>query len=670
MQHPHYPTSQQVEPRLGTRHTRWIHFTSAARPFPMLSLSPDTRVDGDWGCGYSLHDDSFVGISHVHDWQLAGLLVMPVRGHVDASVDRNGLRSPFDRSAEHCKPGDHRFVLQRDGTSVELTATLRTGWHRYRFVGEGPRSIVLDLAGPLGPCEMADASLCALGPRRFEASVTNLPTRRRSQPVRLYFAIELDTDTVLQEARGGAVRAQLTLPDETDTVVMRVALSYTSMEGAWRNMQAEAETFGFDFDAVRDDAIAEWGRWLSRVDASTVDADYRPRFATDLFFALAGRRTCSDADGAWLDSQGETPVVRHIPIDPATGQPGYRHFNSDALWGAQWSIIPLWLDHYPDVIRDFCESFYDYARHGGYIPRGPSGGRDTFVMTSAQATPLFAAAILRGVWQPDDPHALFEHLKANHLPGGAMSKCGYEHDTCLGGGIEDYLELGYIPEDRPESGFHCNGCAQTLEHSYNDHALALLAKHLGRNDDAAEFTRRSKLWRNLFDPAIGFVRPRLRNGDWLEPYDPMGKPGMTEANGWNYTFYAAHDLDGLAECFGSTEALIDKLEQAMQLSGDDGFFAPHGDHEVITLDFGNEPALATPWLFAALGRPDRMTHWLRRIMAELKSGNAITDWHGGDEDQGMMGAWSVLAALGRFSLDGGCSPIRLPVSPLAGPSPA
>ena len=190
-----------VEPRLGTRHTRWIHFTSAGRPFAMASLSPDTRVDGDWGCGYALQDESIIGISHIHDWQLSGLLVMPVSGnHPDRG--REALRSAFDRRAELCKPGDHRLLLQRDGTSVELTSTLRTGWHRFKFTSGIERYIILDLAGPLGPCSMSDAMIRQIGPRCFEAAVTNDATRRRSQPSRIHFFIELDTDAKLEMPGG------------------------------------------------------------------------------------------------------------------------------------------------------------------------------------------------------------------------------------------------------------------------------------------------------------------------------------------------------------------------------------------------------------------------------------------------------------------------------------
>ncbi|NJL28014.1 MAG: glycoside hydrolase family 92 protein, partial [Thermoanaerobaculia bacterium] len=161
----------------------------------------------------------------------------------------------------------------------------------------------------------------------------------------------------MEQITGDAVRGRLLLKDGGQPVVMRVALSYTAMAGAWRNMKAECGPVGFDFDRVREEAREQWNQWLSRVPVNKVESGHLPRFYTDLFFALAGRRTCSDFDGAWLDSQPDQPVVRQIPLDPVTGRPRHRHFNSDAWWGAQWSILPLWLKFYPEVIRDFCRMF-------------------------------------------------------------------------------------------------------------------------------------------------------------------------------------------------------------------------------------------------------------------------------------------------------------------------
>lgn len=652
--------SDLVEPRLGTTQTRWIAFSSACRPFGMVNVSPDTRINGDWGCGYRYGDGRTVGISHIHEWQIGALLTMPVVGTVHLARGPDEWASPFSHDTEVVKPGYHRLWLDRHGIETELTATSRVAVHRYRFPHATDRRWVIDLKSTLGPSDMGESALFHDGHQRLAGYVDNLPTVRRPKPLRVYFEIECSVPLHVETSDEG--RHVCKLADGEEPVVFKVGLSYTSIAAARENLRAE--TSGLTFDQIREEARTEWNAMLGRFEV-TGDADRRARFYTDLYFALLGRRTVSDVSGTYIDNTGDSPVVRQIPLD-ADQRPKYRHFNSDSFWGAQWSITPLWSLAYPEIVGEFCQCFFDYYRNGGLIPRGPAGGNYTFVMTSAQTTPLFVHAVLAGIDGIHDPHAVFVALKKNHLPGGLMSKCGYEHHTALGGGLADYLERGYIPEDLPKVGFHNNGAAQTLEHAFNDHALAVLAKNLGLTDDAKTFETRSHNYLNLFDRSIGFMRPRNRDGSWLDPYSPWDKRGWTEANGWNYTFYSAHDVPGLINCFGGREAFLAKLEEAFAIDETLGFKAPHDQHEQAPLDFGNEPPLATAHLFHAAGQPERTDYWLRRIYATLKSGNKPTDGYGGDEDQGMMGAWNVLVAIGLFTLTGGCDdePHYLVTAPL------
>jgi predicted alpha-1,2-mannosidase len=652
-----------VEPRLGTIQTRWLAFSSACRPFGLVNLSPDTRLEGDWGCGYSFDDDTLLGFSHVHDWQIGALLAMPVLGPLDPRGGPPAWASRFAHAEEMVRPGYHRVQLRRWGIAAELTATTRVGLHRYAFPAGHEAAIVLDLASTLGPSAMGAAALRRLDARRLEGSVVNLPTRRRPKPLRVYFALALDRDAAFAAYRadtplgrvagvdGEQLRARLDLGRPAGPVTLQVALSYTSCAAAWANLRAEVA--GGGFDDIRRAARDEWQSWLARIEVEGGTEEQRGRFYADLYFALLGRRTASDHAGTYIDNTGPAPAVRQIPLDEA-GQPRYRHFNSDAFWGAQWSIIPLWSLAYPEMIDQFCACFLDMYRNGGLIPRGPSGGNDTYVMTSAPTTPLFVSAVHQGIGHFADREEVYRALRKNHFPGGLMSKGGYEHESCRGGGIEDYLALGYIPEDLPPVGFHNNGAAQTLEHAYNDWCLAQLARTWGKDDDARQFAARARHYRHLFDRRLGFMRPRRRDGSWLEPYDPGDKRGWTEANGWTYTFYVPHDVPGLIACFGSAERFFARLEECLARAERGRFVAPHGRHEENTLDYGNEPALAVAHLFHLAGRPARTQYWVRRIFDTLKSGNSPRDGYGGDEDQGIMGAWNALVALGLFSVDGAC----------------
>ena len=641
-----------VEPRLGNTIGRWISFASACRPFGLVALSPDTRVNGDWGCGYNLADTEIVGFSHIHDWQSGGVLLMPVTGDVPATAGPDGFKSAFSRDTELCKPGYHRVQLDRYNITAELTATTRAGIHRYTFPASTDAAILIDLASQCGPCAMSSAQLIQLNPRTFEGHVVNAPTIRKPKTHTVFFVLTLDTDATLSPFDPARVQARLSLGRPAAPVTIKVGISYTSLEAARANLAAEA-SFEKSFDTLRAEAHADWNAHLARIAVEGGDPTRRARFYTDLYFALLGRRTVSDVAGTYLDNTGPQPRVRQIPLN-AAGQPAYRHFNSDAFWGAQWSLVPLWALVYPEIVDEFCHCFTDMHRNGGLIPRGPTGGNDTYVMTSAQSTPLFACALNNGLHRPADPAYVYQALRQNHFPGGLMSKAGYEHATCRGGGIEDYIALGYIPEDLPPVGFHTHGAAQTIEHSYNDWALAQIAAAQGHAADAGLFTRRSRNYLNLFDPSVGFCRPRERDGSWTEPFEPSQKKGWTEANAWTFNYHSSHDVPGLIEAFGSRDAFVARLEEAFALSERQKFFAPRDHHNLIPLDFGNEPALATAHLFQLAGRPDRTQFWLRCVIDTIKSGNAPADTWGGDEDQGIMGAWNVLVSIGLFSATGAC----------------
>jgi predicted alpha-1,2-mannosidase len=645
-----------VEPRLGNTIGRWISFASACRPLGLVALSPDTRVNGDWGCGYNLADNHIVGFSHIHDWQSGGILMMPVTGDVDPTGGPEGWQSPFSRDTEVCKPGYHRVHLDRYGITAELTATTRAGIHRYTFPAGTDASLLIDLASQCGPCAMLDARLVQIDARTVEGSVVNGPTIRKPKNHPVYFVLTLDTDATLEPFDPARVQARLSLGRPAAPVTIKVGVSYTSLEAARANLTAEAS--GKTFDQLHTEARDDWNAHLARIAVDGGDPTRRARFYTDLYFSLLGRRTVSDVAGTYFDNTGPEPVIRQISLD-SSGRPTHRHFSSDAFWGVQWSLAPLWSLAFPELMDEFCHSLMDMYRNGGIVPRGPAGGADTFVMTSAQSTPFFACALNNGLYHPDDAEEVYQALRKNHFPGGLMSKAGYEHATCKGGGIEDYIALGYIPEDLPPVGMHTHGAAQTIEHSYNDWTLAQLAAALGHTADADLFTQRSRNYRNLFDPAVGFCRPRERDGSWTEPFDPSQKKGWTEANAWTFTYHSAHDVPGLIECFGSRDAFVARLEEAFELSEKQKFFAPRDHHNLIPLDFGNEPALATAHLFQLAGRPDRTQFWLRRVIDTIKAGNSPEDTWGGDEDQGIMGAWNVLVSIGLFSATGACeSPAR------------
>jgi predicted alpha-1,2-mannosidase len=387
----------------------------------------------------------------------------------------------------------------------------------------------------------------------------------------------------------------------------------------------------------------------------------RRRFYTDLWKALQGRRTISDVNGAYPDHTGDTFRIGQLPLDEA-GNPRFRHFNSDSFWGAQWTIGVLWSLVYPDIAEEFANSFLQYYRDGGLIPRGPSGGNYTYVMTGASSTPFFVSLYQKGI-RGFDVETAYEGLKKNHLPGGMMSKSGYEHRTALGGNVEDYIDMGYVPYPNPRGRFggHEQGAGQTLEYSFQDWTLAQLAKALSKEADAQLFLARSQNYKNVFDPASGWMRPKNMQGQWMDPYDPYdyGK-GFVEANGAQFTWFVPHDLPGLAELMGGKEKAMEKLQQQFLEAEKLGFTSgtshaveTHPEYRRIPVNYGNQPSMQMAYVFNYLDRPDLTQYWSRKVLERAFSALSPHLGYNGDEDQGLMGSLAVLMKLGLFQMNAG-----------------
>ncbi|MDP3433743.1 MAG: glycoside hydrolase family 92 protein, partial [Bacteroidota bacterium] len=337
------------------------------------------------------------------------------------------------------------------------------------------------------------------------------------------------------------------------TILMKVGISYVSEEQAKLNIQEELPHW--DFDRVANESSEEWNNYLSRIEIEGGTLQQQRRFYTDLWHALLGRRIISDANGKYCDMTGAEPRTGQIPLDEK-GKPLFNHHNSDSFWGAQWTISTLWSLVYPQITSDFVNSMLMMYDDGGLIPRGPAGGNYTAVMTGASSTPFIVGAYMKGIRNFDAAKA-YEGMKKNHLPGGMMGKAGYEHNTAIGGGIEYYIERGYVPYPLlPKMGFHQEGAAQTLEYASQDWCLAQMAQSLGKQEDYDYFMKRSSNWKNLYDAQSGWIRPKDLEGKWKDPFDPYQyQNGFVEANAAQTTWFVPQDLKGLAELMGGKDKM-------------------------------------------------------------------------------------------------------------------
>lgn len=649
-----------VYPLLDAANSRWFFFSSATRPFGMVNLSPDNQIDGAWGTGYRYDTDTIKGFSHIHAWQMSGVSVMPITFDDSATIYLTDYYSHFSHDTETVEPGYHQVHLTRFGVDAELTATHRVGLHRYTFPENRQAGILFNLAGMLGPSEIINGELTQLTNRKLRGQVTNSPTSRRPKPVTVYFQVEVDRDIQSVESLDDEANKILVFGNGVDKpVLMKVSISYTSPENAALNMESELP--GWDFDTTVSETQAIWNEFLGRIKVEGGTEQQQRRFYTDLWKALQGRRTISDVNGAYPDNTGEEFRIGQLPLDDA-GKPKFRHFNSDSFWGAQWTISVLWGLVYPDIMEEFANSFLQYYKDGGLIPRGPSGGNYTYVMTGASSTPFFVAAYQKGI-RGFDIDLAYEGLKKNHMPGGMMSKSGYEHNTALGGNVEDYISLGYVPYPNPRGRFggHEQGAGQTLEYSYQDWTLAQLAKSLGKTSDADYFLDRSSNYKNLYDSESTWIRPKDVDGNWFTPFDPYdyGR-GYVEANGAQFTWFVPHDLPGLAELMGGKEKAVEKLNRQFEEAEDLGFTSgtshaveTNPEYRRIPINYGNQPSMQTAFIFNYLDRPDLTQYWSKKVVNRAFS--ALTPQLGfnGDEDQGLMGSLSVLMKLGLFQMNAG-----------------
>jgi len=672
-----------VNPFVDTHKSRWFFFASAGRPFGMVKLSPDTQMYGTWNSGY-LYDEKFIrAFSHIHDWQIAGVPVMPATGAMHGHEGFEATKSAFSHDKEVAKPGYHKVVLEDYGITVELTSTKRVGFHRYHFPATGRAHIYFDVGAQIAHGPISDSSLRRVSDRELAGSAVMAPTNRRKKPLTVYFVVQLDkpferfggwrpvagqegkekplreviagTVTGVKGAEaGGYVSFRFAKPE---TLLMKVAISYVSEEQARLNMAAELTHW--DFDRVMNESFAEWNDYLGRIDVQGGTREQQVKLYTDLWHSLLGRGAFSDANGKYIDNTGPAPRTRQVPLD-TSGKPVRDTYNSDAFWGSHWTLNVLWPLAWPKAMNDQAASLIDYYANGGMIARGPSGGNYTFVMIGDQAVPLIAAAYFKGI-RDFDLKAAYDGSRKNAFPGGIRDHAGYEAGSnAEGGGMKYYVERGYVPVGAFGSGGHREGAAQTMEYAYQDSALANLARAMGRAEDAKVFAARSENWRKLFDPASGYIRPRNMNGSWYEPFTPTCEGfncrGFVESNSAIYTYFVPHNLRGLIDALGGNEKFVAKLQKQFEMAAPARFITPHGKHGENWVDYENQPACHMAHLFSHAGAPYLTQYWVRRVKREVFGDITPHGGYNGDEDQGQMGALGVLMAIGLFDSTGGIGP--------------
>ena len=675
-----------VEPLVDAANSRWFFFNSATRPFGMVNLSPDMVLNGAWSAGYRYNEDTIRAFSHIHAWQLSGIPVLPTTGSFKGHLGSNMYGSRYSHEKEIAKAGYHQIYLEDYGVNAELTSTTRVGFHRYTFPESDQSHIHLDLSTVLGPCDTRKGLVRLVNEQELEGYALMGSTRRRPKDTYVFYVIQFDEpfekagawrkgelQGALEEIEGEQIGAFVSFgTEEGEKRLMKVGISYVSVEQARLNL--ETELSHWDFDRVAAESRSDWNQWLSKIKVEGGSQEEQRRFYTDLWHALQGRRIISDANGKYCDMTGPERRIGQIPLTE-NGKPRFNHYNSDSFWGAQWTLNSLWHLVYPKVTEEFVNSMLLMYSDGGLIPRGPSGGNYTFVMTGASSTPFIVSAYMKGI-RGFNVEKAYEGLRKNHMPGGIMGKAGYEHKTNTGGGLNYYLQRGHIPHPLPVRGrgYHEDGPAQTLEYAYQDWTLAQFAKALGKQDDYNMFLKRAGNYKNVWNADLNSMWVKRVDGSWAEPVDRLlYDNGWVEGNASQYTWWVPHDVQGLIELVGGREAFNEKLNASFEKAQKHGFVAAKShdagetrENRRVHINYGNQPCMQTAFLFNYSGAPWRTQYWSRKIIEAVYSGVSPQEGYSGDEDQGLMGSLAVLMKMGLFSMHGGTNmePLYEIVSPV------
>lgn len=638
--------------KAGVLHGLGKTFPGATTPFGMVQVNPNTITGGDNGPGYS-HEMPYIegfaftqmsGIGWYGD--LGNFLVTPTTGKLQVVAGRHpevakGYRSKYDKASEVAEAGYYAATLTDSGVRVEATASPRAGMLRFTFPQNDSSRIQIDLARRTGgtstkqfvkvvsPAAIEGWMQCTpegggWGNGDGKANYTVYFHAEFSKPLATYGvwkadipdgqsrkrqAIEnADYDRLIakaeiiekpQEIEGKHLGFFTEFPTtQGETVTLKVGISFTSIEGARKNY--EAEIAGREFDQVRTDAKKLWNDALGKVSITGGSDEQRGVFYTALYHTMIDPRAITDADGSYPGGNGK----QHAKAD-------FTKRTIFSGWDVFRSQMPLMTVIRPDVVTDTINSLVELADDTGrdYLERWEMLNAYSGCMIGNPAVVVIADAYAKGLRD-------FDVGKAYQLSRNSVEKFGND-------------ERG-----------HAGGISHTLEYAYNEWCVAQLAKALGHNEDAFKYAERAQSYRNLFDPETGWFRPKNDDGSWQAwPKEGRLKQdyGCVESNPYQQGWFVPHDLDGLANLLGGREKTLADLESFFGKTPPDFSWNNYYNH-------ANEPVHHVPFLFNPLGKPWLTQKWTRTICANAYH-NSVEGLVG-NEDVGQMSAWYVLASAG------------------------
>lgn len=664
---------QYAKPIIGTEkmgHT----FPGATVPFGAVQLSPDTdtipyevnnKYTGSvykYCAGYQYDDPTIVGFSHTHfsgtgHSDLGDFLIMPTTGKLQLNPGTEdkpeaGYRSTYLHSTELAEPGYYKVKLDDHNILAEMTATTRVGFHQYTFPTSDEAHIILDLMA--GIYNYDDKNVWTFVRVENDTLVTGYrQTHGWARTRTVYFAMSFSKPIkdygAKNYAKPQAYRGfwgkfnqsknfpdlagkQLRLyfnfnPEANEKIKIKFALSPVSTANAVENMKTEIPHW--DFERTKHEAQKAWNKELNKIVIKSTSKEEMVNFYTAMYHAAIMPTVYMDVNGEY---KGLDQNVHRAA--------GFVNYTSLSIWDTFRAFHPYLNIVNPKRNDDIVKSMlvhYDQSALD-MLPIWSHYANDNWCMSGYHAVSIIADAAIKG-------NATFDLNKALDACVTTAKRRSYE-------GIGYYMDLGYIPADK-------NGVSvsTTLEYAYDDWCIAQLAKKLNRSDVYDEFIKRSQNWRNVYDPSIGFMRPKLSDGKFKKEFDVLKTDGQgfIEGNTWNFSLYVPHDPAAMIEVMGGKKKFTAHLDSLFTMHLPDEFFA---DTEDITREgiignyvHGNEPAHHVAYLYNWTDQPWKTQERVRMILKnQYHDGPAGL---GGNDDAGQMSAWYIFSSLGFYPVSPG-----------------
>lgn len=626
-----------VNPFIGTSNGGNT-YPGAIVPWGMVSVSPHNALNSV--TGYLYGEKNFYGFGMVH---LSGVGCPELGSILITITDKDSAITPEDYkgsySNEIARPGFYSVMLDDQNVSVEVTATERAGILKFKSFTKSEKSVVVDVGRSLGiigggrlnivsdsEIEGYNISGGFCGEENREEVYFTAKFSKKSDHQKIWINENFIDGTeaqVVDFSIGTLLNFNL---NENEELIIKVGISYVSVENARLNLQTEIPDW--DFDRVKDEANRKWEKQLSRIIVEESNNENLIKFYTAIYHTLIHPNIISDVNG-------EYPLMGRNGIGKYTDRIRYSVFS---LWDTYRTLHPFYNIVFPEVQSDIIKTMIDMYSESGYLPKWELAGIETYMMVGDGASIVIADSYIKGIRDFDVSTAFEAMLKP------ALIKEN-EKAPPIRAGYHELLQYGYIPfeQDWNDDWWVWGPVSTTLEYNLADFAISQMARQLGKSELANQFYNRSLLYKNLFDPITKLIRPKLKNGNWMEPFNEFetegsgdwigsGGPGYVEGNAWNYTWFVPHDINGLINLFGGSDEFSKKLYESFT-------------NEQFTIN--NEPDIAYPYLFRyAKGYEDKTEKLVYQIMNE----NFGTDHNGlpGNDDCGTISAWFIFSAMGFY----------------------